>query len=431
MKQRRRTRRVVVVDESALARRIGQRIRDARLRRGVSQRELAGDRFTGQYVSSLERGAVKPSMAALNYLAERLGIAMRELLDPPTEPWSRVEADLRLASGDIEGAERLYRGLADGAPTASARAEALVGRAEALCRQNRGADAISLAAEALELFDRAGRVTDAAWATYWLASAQYQTDNIAEARALLDGLLERVRSGLQVEPGFNLRLLTSLASVVGWTGDHTSALAYLEEGRELIGDLDPRVQAAYFYSLAQNYKQAGDLEAAVRAGARSLTLYEGLDARLEVSVLHNHLALTYLKLGNTKRAAEFAQIAAIEADGLGDDRSKAWVAETQAEIALAEGRPDEAVKLVERTLSLGELGASPETMLAALVTAAKAHQALGHASDARSAFERASDLARSRASGARRRQVLAAYADFLSEIGDDKGALAVYRDAVA
>jgi tetratricopeptide (TPR) repeat protein len=427
-KQVRRTRRVVVVDESALAKRIGQRIRDARLKRAVSQRELAGERFTGQYVSSLERGAVKPSMAALNYLAGRLGVNVRELLDPSMEPWSRVEADLLLASGNVAAAERQYRDLAESAPTGGAKAEALVGRAEALCRLNRGSDAISPASEALELFDTARRPIEAAWAAYWLASAQYQTDNIAEARALLDGLLQRVRAGLNVEPGFKMRLLTSMASVVGWTGDHNAALSYLEEGRELIDALDPRVQAAYFFSLAQNYKQAGDLEAAVRAANRSLSLYEGQDARLEVSVLHNHLALTHLNLGNAKRAAKFASLAAAEADALGDDRSRAWVAETQAEIALAEGRAGEALKLCEHTL---KLGGSPETTLAASLTAAKAHQALGSMEDARAAYQRASEMAKATSSSVRRRQVLAAYADFLTAIGDEKTALAVYREAVA
>jgi len=418
----------VVVDESALAKRIGQRIRDARLKRAVSQRELAGERFTGQYVSSLERGAVKPSMAALNYLAGRLEVSVRELLDPSIEPWSRVEADLLLASGNVASAERQYRDLAESAPTNGAKAEALLGRAEAQCRLNGGSEAISPASEALELFEIAGRPIDAAWAAYWLASAQYQTDNSAEARALLNGLLERVRAGLNVEPGFKMRLLTSLASVVGWSGDHNAALSYLEEGRELIDALDPRVQAAYFYSLAQNYKQAGDLEAAVRAANRSLSLYEGLDARLEVSVLHNHLALTYLNLGNAKRAAKFVSLAAAEAEALGDDRSRAWVTETQAEIALAEGRADEALKLCERTM---ELGGSPETSLAAWLTAAKAHQALGSMDGARAAYQRASEMAKAASSSARRRQVLAAYADFLTNIGDQQAALAVYREAVA
>lgn len=423
-------RRVVVVDESALAKRIGQRIREARARSGLSQRELAGERFTGQYVSGLERGAVKPSMAALNYLAQRLGVSVADLLDPRTEPWSRVEADIKLASGDLNGATDRYQTLLASAPTATAKGQALLGLAESLCRRNLARDAIRHASEAVELFEKANRPVDAAWAAYWLASAQFQTDNGSEARALLENLLSRVRGGLEMEPGFKLRLLTSLAAVMGWAGQHDVALSYLEEGRDLIEALDPRVQAAYFYSLAQNYKQAGDLEAAVRAGARSLTLYEGLGSKLEVSVLHNHLALTYLKLGNTKQASEFAGMAATEAETLSDPRSRAWVAETQAAIALARGEFDEAIGLADRALGLESAGASPQTVMSALLTAANAHRAAGHLEDARSYYQRAAEAAKSDGGTVRRREVLAAFADFLTDIGDEKAALAMYREAV-
>lgn len=427
----RRTRRVVVVDESALAKRIGSRIREARMRLGVSQRALAGERFTAQYVSSLERGAVKPSMAALNYLAGQLHVEARELLDPPAAPWSRVEADLALASGDLTGAADRYGDLADSAPSPTTRGEALLGLAEARCRLNHGAEAIGPAAEAAELFERAGRRFDAAWAHYWLASAQYQTDNLTEARSLLEALLQQVRAGLDVEAGFKMRLLTSLAAVVGWSGDHQAALSYLEEGRGLIEALDPRVQAAYFYSLAQNYKQAGDMEAAVRAGTRSLALYEGLGARVETSVLHNHLALTHLRMGNLKRASKFADLAAAEADELGDVRAQAWVSETKGEIALAEGRYDAAVQLATRALELETEGASPETVLSARITAAKALRAQGTTEAAREAYESAVALARSGGSAARRRQVLAEYAEYLTEIGDSKAAIELYREAVS
>jgi tetratricopeptide (TPR) repeat protein len=421
-------RRVVVVDDSALAQRIGRRLREARQRRGISQRELAGDRFTGQYVSMLERGAVKPSMAALNYLSERLGVAARDLLDPPVQIWSRVEADLKLASGSVTEAADLYSDLAGAAPSPPARAEALLGLAEALCRLDRGTDAVAPAAEAVELFQSAGRDIDAAWATYWLASAQYQSDNSPEARALLDGLLQRVRNGLDVEPGFKLRLLTAIASVIGWMGDHQAALSYLEEGKQLIGGLDTRARAAYLYSLAQNYKNAGDLEAAATAGLRSLALYAEIGSELEVGVLYNHLALTYLRLGNVARAREYAHQAAETASRLDDRRAQAWVRETQAEIALDSGDHAEAIAMAEAVSASPD--ASPETKLSALITAARAHRTTGVMEQAKRCYEAAAELARA-SSPTRRRQVLAEYADFAGSLGEDKLAIELYRDAVA
>ena len=51
-----RTRRRVVVDQRELARAIGARIRAARQAAGLTQQELAGDRYTKAYISALELG---------------------------------------------------------------------------------------------------------------------------------------------------------------------------------------------------------------------------------------------------------------------------------------------------------------------------------------------------------------------------------------
>lgn len=426
----RKRREVKVVDETALAKRIGARLRAERLRSGLTQRELAGDRYTAQYVSSLERGAAKPSMASINYLAERLNIPVRDLWDQPAAPWKRVEADLKLAAGELQDAADLYRDLLDAGPAGGSRAELLRGLSEALCRQNRASEAIAPAAEAAELFERDGRAADAALATYWLASAQYQADNVPEARALLQGLLERVRAGLEVESGFRLRLLTSLAAVVSWSGDHQRALTYLEEGRGLADTLDPRAAAAYYYSLAVNYQHVGDLEAAVQAAHRSLGFYEGSNLRVEIAALHNHLALTHLRLGSTKRARAFARQASDEATQLGDERALAGIVETQAQIAFGEGHYDEALELSQRAIDLGEAATSPYAVLGGWLTRARSLAAQGKTEPALAAFGTAADLARQQGLPSRRREVLAEYGDFLSRTGRDKEALALYREAV-
>ena len=52
---------------------MGQRILQARLAAGMSQRELAGEEITRNMLSSLEHDAATPSIATLRYLARRLG----------------------------------------------------------------------------------------------------------------------------------------------------------------------------------------------------------------------------------------------------------------------------------------------------------------------------------------------------------------------
>lgn len=52
---------------------LGQRIKDARLAAGLSQKALCGDTITRNMLSLIESGRAKPSMETLRFLAEGLG----------------------------------------------------------------------------------------------------------------------------------------------------------------------------------------------------------------------------------------------------------------------------------------------------------------------------------------------------------------------
>ena len=52
---------------------LGQRLKQARLEAGLSQRQLCGDVITRNMLSQIENGSARPSMDTLRYLAERLG----------------------------------------------------------------------------------------------------------------------------------------------------------------------------------------------------------------------------------------------------------------------------------------------------------------------------------------------------------------------
>jgi len=154
------TRTRIVVDDSALAGRIGGRIRAARLAAGLTQQQLAAGRYTKAYISALEKGHAKPSMAALDFIAGRLGMPASRFLSADTR-WSRMEADLLLAAGRWAEAVTAYEDQLEALPDRSARADALLGRIEALCRLDRGREAVGPAAEATELLGALGRDSDA------------------------------------------------------------------------------------------------------------------------------------------------------------------------------------------------------------------------------------------------------------------------------
>ena len=52
---------------------LGQKIRQARLEAGLSQRQLCGDTITRNMLSQIENGSANPSMTTLQYLAKQLG----------------------------------------------------------------------------------------------------------------------------------------------------------------------------------------------------------------------------------------------------------------------------------------------------------------------------------------------------------------------
>ncbi len=74
-----------VPGEAALAKKVGQRIRTLRTRKGLTMAELGADRrgrvyFEKQYVWKMETGRVTPSLAALAHIARRLGTSLASLL---------------------------------------------------------------------------------------------------------------------------------------------------------------------------------------------------------------------------------------------------------------------------------------------------------------------------------------------------------------
>ena len=54
--------------------RLGERLRQLRVAAGLTQSELAGERFSKEYVSQIERGKTRPTSETIEWLAVRLGV---------------------------------------------------------------------------------------------------------------------------------------------------------------------------------------------------------------------------------------------------------------------------------------------------------------------------------------------------------------------
>ena len=414
-----------------LARRIGLRIREARHRAGMTQQQLAGERYTKAYVSALETGIARPSMVALSFLCERLGLPASHFIDEANPVWTRLEVDMRLAAGDWQTAADGYESLLADASDDSMRADLLRGLAEASARLDRGTEAIAAASEATRIYAAAGREADAALARYWMAYGLYQSDNELDARSVLTALLEQVRGGLHVEPDFEMRLLTSLAAVESRAGQPSRALTYLEEARGLAADLDDRRRAAFLFNLAINYREVGDFEAAIRAGTQGMALYRAAGAIFESARIENDLALAYLATGQIERARELASDARHQIEETGDERWMAAVVDTEAQVALASGDVDEALRLAGVARGHAARSGNEFNGLMAMLTEARALRVGGRNAEAEERFAEAATIARASRAPSRLREVLREWADLRAESGDHRGAYELTSEALA
>src|SRR5436309_13424105 len=68
--------------------RLGERVRQLRVAAGQTQTDLAGDRFSKEYVSQIERGKTRPTRETTEWLAQKLGV-------DPNYLERRVSADER------------------------------------------------------------------------------------------------------------------------------------------------------------------------------------------------------------------------------------------------------------------------------------------------------------------------------------------------
>ncbi len=416
--------------DAALAARIGERIREARHRAGLTQQALAGERYTKAYVSALETGIARPSMVALTYLSDRLGLPASHFLDERHPAWSRLEIDMHLAAGEWQAAADGYRAVLDDPLEEPARAEALRGLAEAEARLDHGRAAVAAASEAARLFTELGRPADEALARYWLAYGMYESDNEGDARSLLTALLERVRGGLSVEPDFELRLLMALAAVESRSGSYRESLDHLEAARGMAADLDDRRRATFLFGLAVSYRETGDLEAAIRTGTQAMALYRAAGADLESASIENDLALAYVASGNIQRARGLAEQAHRAAEEAGDDRLLSAILETEAQIAAAAGDRPGAQALADRSAELARASGNRLALMASVLTGARMLRDGNEVARAEERYAEAAAIARDGGSTGRLREVLREWADLRADRGDHRGAYELSREAL-
>jgi class 3 adenylate cyclase/tetratricopeptide (TPR) repeat protein len=330
---------------------VAQHVPDSLAER-VTAHEGLGDVYdvTGQYDESLA-----------HYAQARQ--ALREM--PPSAAIQRCRADLCRKTGWIyerkgdfeEALEWVQRGLALlGAEGCIETARLHLLRAGIHHRQGANREAIRWCQRAIEITER-GESEDHAQET---AHAAFLMGEIYRRLGDYDRAIQSAQRSLGIYQDLeNIvgqgEAYNTLGNAYGDKYDWAASTDHFQKGlalKERIGE--SYGQGALALNIGENYRVMGQLEQAIAYYGRSLQVWEELGATYPEGLTHNNLGAAYLRLGDLERAADhlvqsetlFAQIP-----------SEDFVAETSrywAEVALRQGRADDAMAFARRSLKYSQ-----------------------------------------------------------------------------
>ena len=338
---------------------VSERLRDLRVRAGLTKTALAKPRYTVSYVSQIEAGRRNPSTDAMAFFAERLGVSSSYLSTGVPE---HVEEELHyrleesreaLRSGEPKDAEATLRHVRErageyGLPGLANQALAVLG--DALGRQGKMQDALDAYEEALEgdLPDR-----EAALAAAGLAKTYRTLGDLGYAADVIEAFMARNGRG-PLDPSMAAELQSVLVSVYFERGDMVRAERAARRALDAASQgASPDLKArTYWYAsrvLAERKHWIDALEYATRARV----LMEEMEDRRNVARLHNAYAFICLEIEpprteEARRHLEQAEAILEQGGGAGD---LAYVLTERARLELIEERFEEALRYAEEALT--------------------------------------------------------------------------------
>lgn len=415
---------------------LGDRVRQLRVRLGLTQSGLASDRFTKEYVSQIERGKTRPTAATLEWLADRLGVDRGYLeTGVSNDEQARLEGVVARAEAAVESqrwddAVAILDGFAS--PTPELRFRSLL--AESWSRMVLGdvRRALERADEARQLAETQ-RFTDLdrAEALYRVACCRYKLSSISTAVSLYgEALVLAERSGLPCD-----RLK---AHVLEWRSrcyrrqrDWEAARDDIDRALELAEALSDRETAAHVYFQASLVAERQGQWALSRSHAeRAKALYEEIADQQSVGRLLNNLGgLTFL-LGKPEEAIAYLKQAFSTALDVGSEADAAQAISSLAQVhlrtgsvELAEQQARQAIELLESRVDfLDELGNAQLVLGRALLEQQRLDEAEHVFALAGQTFDQLS-------SDSHRAAVWIAQGDLATRRGDDRSAARLFRRA--
>jgi tetratricopeptide (TPR) repeat protein len=331
---------------------LGNKIRELRIARAMTQAALAGPDFSKGFISLLETGRTRASLRAAQILAGRLGVEVTDLMSAPTADRQDLEfmllrAEQELRAGQPKTALDISAKWTSKA-TGILRARFQRLNARALIETARSADAVKLLDDALRAFRSLGAKEFVARTLYDMARAHARLNAVGEAiRYALDAE-QAIARGDVIDRTLELEIHQFLAAAYHTLGDTASAQVRSERARTMAEDAaDPAALAKLYQGLALTRYEEGDKEAALAYARKAIEAHDALGQHERVAETWNTLGWLFIKREQYAKAAEALDKAEAIATDHGIGRLRPWIALNRAVIALARGQHREARELAE------------------------------------------------------------------------------------
>jgi tetratricopeptide (TPR) repeat protein len=288
-------------------REVGRRLREARLRAGLSQRDLSFPGCSPAYISRIEAGDRIPSLQLLREMGQRLGVSedylatgARSALLSDRNPLL-IEAEVALRLDDYEIAGDLYGTALEEARDNFTRADAMEGLGHVAYRRGQPKEAIRLLRRSLELSRT--EPAERPGTTEILARSHAALGDVDIAVALLTQCLERFRK--ENDPVNRVRFAVLLGYALTDAGQFNEAERILAEGLEAArGVKDAVTRARLLWSQARLNAEQGNSEAGAQYARKALEVLRTTEHSHFIALTHQLLAHLYNDLGRGGDALE-------------------------------------------------------------------------------------------------------------------------------
>ena len=303
--------------------RLGERLRELRVAAGLTQTDLAGDRFSKEYLSQIERGKTRPTRETIEWLAERLSI------DPGY-----------LESG-VSTAER-------------GRVEAALARGEALNHEARYDEALEEFAGARAAFATAGTpelevrlISGEAWTRMQQGSVREALDLLGRARALVERpqFSDLERAEVIFRMGVCRYKLSSISSSIGLL---TEALSLADRSGLPCDALRSQVLAWR----SRCYRRQRDWEAAREDVEHALELAEALNDKRALANVYFQASLIAERNGHWVLARNYAERAKNCFEEVADRVQEGKLLNNLGAFAFLLGKPEEAKQHLKESFKI-------------------------------------------------------------------------------